>query len=171
MQGKKLYFKAKCLVNFDSKTAGFILEVIPCSLETNLRVGSSWTLLALSEHQIPPELGTSGTSFGVGGVDGEAAGGEGGARHCQVSLCLRCHCQCLCRLFSLQPFLGSAQPFSPCWDRDTLCVPELFLQSLVLAMRLVGASSLSWLCSSGPGKRSRVGAVLPAGRWEVSRGS
>lgn len=41
MQGKKLYFKAKYLVNFDNKPAGFILEVIPCSLETNLRVGGS----------------------------------------------------------------------------------------------------------------------------------
>lgn len=40
MQGKKLYFKAKYLVSFDNKTAGFILEVIPRSLEANVRVGS-----------------------------------------------------------------------------------------------------------------------------------
>jgi len=41
MQGKKLYFKVKYLVNVDNKTVVFILKVILCSFETNLRVGSS----------------------------------------------------------------------------------------------------------------------------------
>lgn len=41
MQGKKLYFKAKYIVNFSNKTVGFISKVILCSFEVNLRVGSS----------------------------------------------------------------------------------------------------------------------------------